>query len=360
MEKLSSSACLKKRQEGKKSDFEIETILAKEDVLIDYAQEFTLRAGHALYRKGSTPEKKGNYKEFQGTITAYPQDADHPCLLAHEGDLIQAQAVDLDLIHSKISLSNPQGVLLSSILPGVQKGEMRFSCKHLVWDHMKNILTLKGDVRVIENLLGDLSSDGILEIVQEKQKQEKLLKTIRTNGKTTLHFKDSGDNTHHLISHGSFLFDRQHGSAFIESPKQDGVVPTEKQIYYEAQNFGLYADKGRMEYADAHPTSVQLSGAIRLFSLDSVKPRYAIGDRLSFSTTTRTLILSANPGKNVLFFDEKEALRISAQEVHITQNPETHEESVQGIGRVQFSFSDEENSLLTRIFPHYIPPKTSP
>lgn len=347
----------KKAEEGKKSDFEIETILAKEDVLIDYAEEFTLRAGHALYRKGSTPEKPGSYKEFQGTITAYPQDSEHPCLLTHQGDLIQAQTVDLDLIHSKISLLNPRGSLLSSILPGLQKGEMRFACKHLVWDHMKNILTLKGDVAIAENLLGDLTSDGTLEIVQEKQKQERLLKTIRANGKTTLHFKDSGDNAHHLVSHGSFLFDRQHYSAFMESPKKDGVVPTDRQIYYEAQNFGLYADRAHMEYAEktgnAHPSNVQLFGAVRLFSLDSVKPRYAIADRLSFSTTTRTLILSANPGKNVLFFDEKEAVRISAPEVHITQDHVTHKESVQGIGRVQFAFTDEENSLLKRVFPHY-------
>ena len=38
---------------------------------------------------------------------------------------------------------------------------------------------------------------------------------------------------------------------------------------------------------------------------------------------THTLILSANPGKKVLFWDEEESLRIVAPEIHIVQDAET-------------------------------------
>jgi hypothetical protein len=54
-------------------------------------------------------------------------------------------------------------------------------------------------------------------------------------------------------------------------------------------------------------------------------------------------------------------MKIAAQEVHITRDPETHEERVQGVGNVKFSFTDEESALLKKLFPHYKPPaKTGP
>jgi hypothetical protein len=337
----------KKDDVEKKTDFEIDTILAKDEVVIEFGQEFFLHAHKALYRKA--PSEK-----FQGIVTAYPKDAETPCTLTHQNDFIDAESVDLDLVHSKITLLRPKGFLSSLFLPGMQKGDVKFSCDHLLWDQSKDMLLLKGHVRVLESLIGTLISEGELEIVQKEQKKQKMLKTMRTHGLTTLDFKDESGKIHRLTGHGPFLFDRDRLRATIESPKKSGVVPVDKQIYYETENLAFFANQGIVEYAPStaghlRPTNLSLIGNIRLFSKDQEKPRLAVADRVNLSTTTKTVILAADPGKKVLYVDKAQGLRIGAQEVHITRDAKTGEDKVQGVGNVQFAFTEEENSLLEKI-----------
>ncbi len=352
----------KKEESDKKSDFEIETILAKENVTIEFGQGFSLDADRAFYRKVQTQEGAPS-KEFQGIVTAYPKDAKTPCRLTHGADLIDAETVDLDLVSQRVTLLHPQGVLTSLIAPGMQKGEIKFQSDHLLWDHAKNALTLKGHVKVHESVLGLLTTDGELEITQQQQKQHRLLKSIRARGSSTLDFKDETDKVHHLLGHGPFHFDRERLRATFDSPKRNGLTVPEKQLFYRSEDLALFANQAQMEYTDAEgrlrPSVLTLTGNIRLFSADENKPRFAVGDRMSLSTTTRTLILTANPGKRVLYTDDTQGMKIAAQEVHITRDPETHEERVQGVGNVKFSFTDEENTLLKKLFPHYKPPTKS-
>jgi hypothetical protein len=98
------------------------------------------------------------------------------------------------------------------------------------------------------------------------------------------------------------------GCALPDSPKRNGLTIPEKQLFYRSEDLALFANQAQMEYTDAEgrlrPSVLTLSGNIRLFSADENKPRFAVGDRMSLSTTTRTLILTANPGKRVLYTDD--------------------------------------------------------
>ena len=344
-----------KKEGGEQKDFDIDAILAKEEVLIEFASKFALTADRALYRK-APPQEGASPREFQGVITAYPKDSSHPCHLTHEGDLIDAETVDLDLINSRLSLLRPKGTLTSLLVPGMQKGEIKFSSDHLLWDDLKNALTLKGHVQIIDSLFGMLATDGELEIVKT---QQKLLKTIRSRGMCVLDFKDEAGSLHHLVGHGPFLFDRERLRATFESPKRDGAIPADKQLFYKTDTLSLYANQALLEYTaqESHlkPTVLTVVGNVRLFSSDEKDRRFALADRLSLSTTTRTVILTADPGKKVLFIDEAQGMRIAASEIHITRDPKTEQEKVQGIGSVRFTFTDEEFSLFKKIFPHYNP-----
>ena len=145
--------------------------------------------------------------------------------------------------------------------------------------------------------------------------------------------------------------------SIIDSPAKEGTVPLESQLYYEESEMAFYADHASLEYAmeegSIQPSSLTLQGNIRLFSHDPAKPpRFGSADRLTYSLTTRTLILSAHPGKKVLFWDETQGMHLSAPEVHIVHDPETKEQSVKGVGAVQFSFTPEEHSKLQHLFPN--------
>jgi len=42
---------------------------------------------------------------------------------------------------------------------------------------------------------------------------------------------------------------------------------------------------------------------------------------------------------------------VSAQEIHITLDPETKQQIVKGVGNVKLLFTDQENAFLKQIFP---------
>lgn len=346
----------KQSQEGKKTDYEIETILAKQGVTIDYANNFQLLADHALYRKERAQDHKSSKREFQGIVTAYPKDDQSQCHLSHEGDEVYADMVDIDLPNARLSLLHPKGTLASSLLPHLQKGEMHFQSDYLYWDHNKNSLLLKGNIAIEEASLGTLHAQEELYIAQSVIQGKRLLKSIDSQGHSTLVYRDELHHPHKLVSHGSLHLDRDKLRATADSPEKDSVVPMDKQLYYEEAEIAIYADHGLLEYAVAgdqmQPSSLTLKGNIRLFSHDPLKPpRFGIADRLTYSLTTRTLILSASPGKKVLFWDETQGMRLSAPEVHIVYDPETKQQNVKGIGAVQFAFTAEEQSKLQQLFP---------
>lgn len=345
-----------KQSDDTKTDYEIDNILAKEEVVIDYADNFQLHAHHALYRKELSPDNKTSKKEFQGVVTAYPQDDQSQCRLSHLGDEIFSDMVDIDLINSKISLLRPKGTLATATLPHAQSGEIHFQSDYLYWDQAKSVLTLKGNISIQEASLGTLDAQDELQIVQTTAGGKYLLKSMQTQGPSVLVYKDTHKNTHKLVSHGSIHLDRDKLKATIESPKKEGKTALDKQIYYEESEIAFYADNASIEYSvvddSIEPSLLNLKGNIRLFSHDPLKPpRFGSADRLTYSLTTRTLILSADPGKKVLFWDETQGMRLSAPEVHIVYDAETKQQSVKGIGAVQFSFTPEEQSKLQQLFP---------
>lgn len=343
-------------QETKKTDYDIETVLVKDEVLIEYARDFHLEADHALYRKQNSASSN---KEFQGIITAYPKDEHTQCHLTHGSDRIDADMVDLNMINSTLSLLHPRGVLSSSLLPKVQKEPMHFSADNLIWDHVNHDIALQGHILIEEDSLGKLSASDELHLVHSPSKGKSLLKAIRAQGPATLTYKDpSFSQPHKLISYGKMDIDRDKLLATLDSPEKDGRVPLEKQIYYEEEAIGVFADRAVLEYSESddllRPISLNLKGNIRLFSHDPKQPpRCGISDRLSYSLTTRTLILSANPGNKVLFWDESQGLRMSASEVHITHDPDSKQHTVKGVGKVQLSLNTEEQQHLKQLFPYY-------
>jgi lipopolysaccharide export system protein LptA len=331
----------KKGEASQKIVFDIDTIIAKENVQIDYADAFVLHADHAIYRKSEINPAK---PEFQSNVSAYPKDSETPCRLAHGADIVDAEAVDFDLVHSKVAMVRPKGVIQSLLIPELANQQLRFTAESLLWDHLKNTVILKGNISLNEPSLGTLVSEDELQFVQ----RGKQLASIRTKGKTTLQYL----NAHTLTCFGAMNIDRDKLHATGDSPVVQGVVPEGQQIFYQEGEVGVFADKAQIEYS-AHetsfqPVSISLKGNVKISSRDA--RRLGVADRVTYSPTTRTFILGADPGKRVLFINDEENLRISAQEVHITEDPTTKKQTVKGIGNVQLALTTEEQALIQKLF----------
>jgi lipopolysaccharide export system protein LptA len=348
---------LKQEHDSKKADYEIDTILAKNDVEITYDDAFILNADHALYRRQLPSDNKTASKEFQGILSAFPKDDQSQCRLIHGNDLIDADSIDLDIPHSRLSMLHPQGTLSSSLIPNANEGNLRFRCEHLLWDNVKHALTLRGDVQIEDPSFGTVTANEMIELNHKMQSGKRILQSIHSEGPTSLIYSDlEHGGKHKLLSQGRIYLDRDKLLATLESPEVNGKVETSEQLYYEEEEISFYADQAALEYSCQdeilQPVSLTLKGNIRLFSTEpDALTRCGVADRMNYSLATRTLILSANPGKKVLFIDEGQGMKISAREVHITQDPETKQQTVKGVGNVQFALNAEENAMLQHLFP---------
>jgi hypothetical protein len=321
----------KSATEGKKIDYDIESLFANENVIINYAASFTLKAHHALYQNAQ--------------VTAYPEHPEGVCTLMHGEDRIEAESVDFDLPQNEIHMLNPKGTLVELLRGTPQGGQVAFNCNLLTWEQEKNKLTLQGAVTAVHSALGTLSTDDQLHILSDK----KTLKTIRSTGKTTLSYQDPQDQTSRkLTCFGTLLLDQERLQARLTSSPE--------QLCYEEEKIHLYANEATIDYSQEgkqlQPVSLALKGNVRLLSNDPTKELYALASRLNYAPATRTLILAADPGKKVLFLDKAQNMRISAQEVHITRDPASNEDLVKGIGNVQLTFTNDEQNLLKTFFPN--------
>lgn len=331
----------KKGEETKKTVFDVDTIMAKEGVQIEYADAFVLLADNAIYRKSEIDPTKA---EFQSNVSAYPKDASTLCHLIHGSDRVDANEAHFDLVHSKVAMLHPKGTIQSLLIPELLNKQLLFTAESLLWDHLKNTLFLKGNIKLNEPSLGTIHSDDELHFVQKGSQ----ISSLKTKGKTTIEYL----NAHKLTCFGTMSIDREKLHATASSPLIEGKVPDGQQIFYQEGEINVHADKAQIEYS-AHeisfqPVSISLKGNVKIASHDS--HRLGIADRVTYLPTTRTFILGADPGKRVLFINNEENLRISAQEVHITQDPTTKKQTVKGIGNVQLALTHEEQALIQKLF----------
>ncbi len=267
--------------------------------------------------------------------------------------------MQFDLIQEKLKFHYPRGRLVSSLLPTSKSSELLFEAEELFWDKSNNTFTLMRDIRLKDAALGTIDTDKTLTIVQKKEGEQTYVSAIRTTGKTHLQYHGpTPESVHHLLCFGPMTFNRDQLAATLRSPSKGGKTAEEEQIFYQQGNSASFADSGIIDYAIVDekltPVLLHFKGNIRLFSQGENAPkRCSLADRLSYSPDTRTLILSADPGKRVLFWDEEQAIRMAAQEVHIVEDPETKKESIQAVGNVKFAFTSQESALLQQIFPFY-------
>jgi len=331
----------KKETSDQKSVFDVDTILATEGIQIDYAEAFMLLADHAIYRKSEIDPRK---TEFQSHVSAYPKDSSTPCHLIHGLDKIDAERVDFDLVHTKVSLLHPRGVIQSLLIPEIPHQSLNFSAESLLWDHLKNTLILKGNIALHEPSWGTLISENELQLVQK----EKQITSIKTKGKTSLQYL----NAHQLICFGTMNLDRDKLQGTADSPLIQGVVPEGQQIFYQEGEIGVFADKAQIEYSaqrtSFQPVLISLKGHVKISSQDG--QCLGVADRVTYSPTTRTFILGADPGKRILFINHEENLRLTAQEVHMTEDPTTKKQTVKGIGNVQLALTPEEEAFIEKLF----------
>ncbi len=315
------------------SQYEIHSLTAQNEVLIEYAGEFALQADEASYQSS-------------GLIQAYPASTDSKCNLSYQGESLDAARIEINTKSSQISVQKPNGSIPSQLFGAGEATPLFLSCDELNWDHKQETLRLNDHVILSEKNLGSLFAEKEVLVQQTTVQNKKSIKSVHIEGTSRLEHEDPDSGWKHKIScFGVLHIDGLKGQISLTSPANQ-----DKQICYQDPGIILHANKAMIEYSDSEDHKLMqmtLTGNVSVESSASTgSPRLGLADRLTYNPETQTVILSALPKKRVLFRDEEQNITMSAQEVHLTKDPATGKIGAKGIGNVNFSLSSEESNLL--------------
>jgi hypothetical protein len=325
----------KQENEDGTMEYLCKEIVATKDVQIRYANEFAIHTNQVLYHKSSS-----TVNQINGIFTTSP---DTPSTLFYKDETIETSFIEGNLDKQTLHLKNPKGSLPSSLFSPKQQGQLFFSCHHLIWDYSKSHLILQKEVQIQESHFGCLIAEDLVTIKQNNSKDSAIIESILVQGKSTLSRADAL-----LTCYGSLFVDGVKGQIIATSPSSSNPIS------FQNPDLSLFGDRAVLEYTEPlhELSSLTFQGNIKIHAPSSLKTaRYALADRLVYAPDTKTVILSAHSGKKVLFWDEESGTTLSAKEVHITQNMETHKPDIKGVGNVKLSLSQEEQTEMKRHFP---------
>lgn len=321
--------------EASPAKYTIDKIVAKQAVCVTYDKDFLLTADEVVYEPNTS-------SPLSGLLKAYPKKEGPLASISCSQGVVDSPFIEIEGEEQVLRLKAPQGLLSSSLVDKEGSGKIAFSCGELKWDYPQETLILQKNVHIAEETFGSLSTTEQMIIQQEKG----LIQSIFATGTSVL-IRDRSTLT---------CF----GELQVDGIKKEitALSPREKPLIYKDDQMLLKASQALLLYTPEFTlSSLTLKGDIQISSCNLSGPqRRALADKLSYHPDTETLILVAAPGKKVLFYDEEQGIKMSAQEVHVVKNQTTQKMDIQGIGNTVLSLSAEEDALLQKVFSQGVQP----
>lgn len=341
-------------------------ISAKEEVTVNYNDDFMAAADHASYlRSGQNLDDTTETlkSHMPGLISLRCEGEDGVCQITNRnGDIITADHFCIDTNQRQLCFAYPRGALNGSKVEP-QRERIDFSSDTLIWEDQKNTLTLREHVNIHQTGMGSLVSDKDVKMIQESIDGKKRLCGIESTGTTILTYvEEEKDISHALTSYGTAFVDHKNLVTVMDSPRDsNGNVLPDKQVFFQDYMGEIYADKLIINYViqdrAMKPVKLSLEGNVRMLSRCAVDPeckgdfmQYALADFVEYSPQAKEIQLKAQNENRVLFFDKVNNLKVSAPALKIRRDEATKKESIQGVGNVRFTFLKQEQDAITKQF----------
>ena len=150
----------------------ISSILAEDDVTVNYNDDFMAAADHAAYHR---LENALQHTQMKGMISLRAEGEEGTCQITNRnGDMITADHLCIDTTQRQISFVYPKGALcLSHETP--EHSRIDFSSDTLTWEDAQNTLKLREHVNIYQQGMGTLASDKDVTLSQEIVEEKKRL-----------------------------------------------------------------------------------------------------------------------------------------------------------------------------------------
>ncbi len=329
---------------------DIQHLTARDQVAISYTENFSLLADYALYRKlDSKPCDEANIP--QGMIKLYPKNGAKKCLLFHHNDRIESDHISIDTKRSQIAMTSPSGRLETR-----EDVMTRFKAGQMVWDHKTSCLVMREHVVIDDPLFGVLRADKEMQIKQRQFDGKYYISTIDAKGPFQFTYRDELRGPHTFYSDGDTILDKDRltfTSTISEEDQTTRYVHGAYEICAAKTHFS-YAMEGRKPVV----TQIDFEGDVCLTLAKGGDTQIAIADYLTYYPEEQEVTLSADPERRVLFSRENDSVRISAEELTISNRTETP--TIHGVGRVKAFFDQDETNYYRQVFKKRRSPHETP
>lgn len=330
----------------------VKEIVAEDHVTINYNHDFVASSDIATYQR--LPSEKA----LTGLISLRSVKNKGICQVTNRnGDLVHANQISIDTQKRNLHFAFPKGSIVTASLSG-EPQRVDFSSDSLTWDEAREMLSLHDNIIVNQEGIGNLTNNQKVNVYQHKNKGKKQLRCIESLGETALTYTDEEKGFDHTVTtYGKMFIDHENLTTALESPMdENGCVLEEKQVHFYDHLGEIFADKATLNYEESghsiKPIKLTLEGRVHLLNRKDTESflQYAISDKVEYHPKTKEMILSANPGNRVLFFDKINNIQVSAPKLTITRDPKSNKDHIKGSGDVRFSFLEQEIEQLRKQF----------
>jgi len=307
---------------------DIYSISFMENTILSLENKMNIFAHLAIFEK----------KENSANIYLYPKEND-VCKFTYEQSEILAKTAKLDVNNIDICLTSVNGHINNLVK---KEHLVSFICEKLFWHNFENSFSLNEDVKVIDPTFGEIFSDHI-EII--KKPKENAIRKIISRKNTKMNFFTK--NRSSLATAGIIELDHEKKRISAFSLKNQN-----HDLIYEDENICISAKKAILNYAeDKNIEYITLENNVKFkYKENKNLTGYGLADRIEYVPNENKIVLQSDADKKVLFWQEDNSLKLSANEIHI--NPK-EKKDIKGLGDVRFTFNLEEENLIHEIFSKY-------
>lgn len=282
-------------------------------------------------------------------------ETQQPTSLSIEASIADYNGKTLSLKGS-VRLTHPQGSMAADevFIEEVIRDEPGIKPKSL--SSRNAVVYLKGAIEVNHKDLGTLVNNREVRVYLSESKGKREMRRIEGDGYTYLNHAEAGKHrSHHLVCEGKMVADHEKGIVTFDG-SNDG-----KQVFFYDTLGEAQADKITVYYQKTlegmAATKVLLEGNVYLVDHKDLDDKnegkqeplhYALADVVEYTPSTRELLLSANAGGRVLFYDKINRLQVSSSVLKVFRDQTTQKETIKGLGDVRFHFLEGEFEQLRK------------
>lgn len=340
----------------------INKIIADNNVVISYGNEFTATADHATYQRLPQEQCCDDFsKQAPGLISLSTDQFDGTCKVANQrGDMILAKHICIDTAEKKLLFAYPQGTVYAP-WDTEKEATIDFASDMLTWNAKDDHLTLQGHVVLRQQGMGTIINDNAIHLIQQNNHGKKQLHSIESSGQTVLTYTvedNLGSRT--LTCYGTVTVDHQNLRTIMESPRDaQGTVLDGQQIVFQDDIGEIYTDKLTIYYTITQNApeieklllegNVQMRGSPHASS-GNHELQYALADVVEYTPRFQQVHLKSIGNRRVLFFDKLNNLQVSAPALIVHRDKSSNKDSIKGQGDVRFSFLAQELEKFQEYF----------